>query len=216
MRIGGLLGKKLGMTQVFRQDGRLVPVTVIQAGPCQVMQVRTRERDGYEAVQLGFEDKKRKSATKPEQGHARRAKTEPKRFVREVPVENTEGVEAGQTVTVEVLGQARRVSVTGITKGKGFQGGVRRYGFHGHPASHGASKDHRAPGSIGAASDPARVFKGQRMPGHMGHARRTVRNLEVVNVDLDRHLLLVRGAVPGHNGGYLIIRPEPERGARDR
>jgi len=214
--IAGLLGKKLGMTQVFRDDGRVVPVTVIQAGPCHVMQVRTRDRDGYEAVQLGFEDKKRKSATKPEQGHARRARTEPKRFVREVPVSDPASVQPGHTVTVDILAGVRRVSVTGITKGKGFQGGMKRHGFHGHPDSHGASKDHRAPGSIGSNTDPGRTLKGKRMAGHMGQVRKTIHNLEVVNVDASRNLLMVRGAVPGSNGGYLIIRPEPLKGAKER
>jgi len=207
MTIGGLLGKKIGMTQVFADDGTLVPVTVIQAGPCQVMQVKTRDRDGYDAVQFGFEDRKRKRATKPESGHARAANTEPKRFIREVPILGEDRPKLGQTVTVEIFKDVETVDVIGTSKGKGFQGAMKRHGFHGQPASHGASKIHRAPGSIGGATDPARVFKGTRMAGHMGNRRCTVKNLKVVSVDPERHVLLVRGAVPGPNGGYLIVRP---------
>lgn len=205
--IGGLLGRKVGMTQLFAEDGTVVPVTVIQAGPCQVMQIKTSRRDGYEAVQLGLDDIKRKNATKPASGHARVAQAEPKRFMRELPVSETEGLELGQAVTVEIFKDVRAVDVTGITKGKGFQGVIKRHGFRGQRASHGASKVHRAPGAIGQCADPSRVFKGTRMPGQMGHARMTVRNLRVVNLDTDRNLLLVRGCVPGPNGGYLIVRP---------
>lgn len=204
--ISGLLGKKLGMTQIFEEDGTLVPVTVIQAGPCQVMQIKTREIDGYDAVQLGFEDRKRKNATKPASGHARKAKTEPKRLLREVRTEGKEDMELGQTVTVEIFEKTDRVDVTGTSKGKGFQGVMKRHGFHGQRASHGASKVHRAPGSIGQAADPSRVFKGVSMPGHMGNVRRTVQNLKIVEVDPEKSLLLVKGAVPGHNGSYVIVR----------
>jgi len=205
--IRGLLGKKLGMTQLYTDDGTRVPVTVIQAGPCHVMQIKTMERDGYNAVQLGFDDRRRKNATKPESGHARAANTEPKRFIREVGSEGNEGLEIGQTVDLGVLKEVKKVDVIGRSKGKGFQGVMKRHGFHGHPASHGASKVHRAPGSIGGASDPARVFKGTRMPGQMGNVRKTVQNLEVVRTDQEKNLLLVRGAVPGPNGAYLIVRP---------
>ncbi len=209
--IGGILGKKIGMVQVFTEGGTLVPVTVIQAGPCQIMQVKTRERDGYDAVQFGFEDRKRKSATKPESGHARAAKTEPKRFMREVSTDGTEKLELGQTITLDILKDMDSVDVIGTTKGKGFQGVMKRHGFHGHPASHGASKVHRAPGSIGGASNPARVFKGVRMAGHMGHCRCTAQNVKVIGVDLERNVLLVRGSVPGPNGGYLIVRARKQR-----
>ena len=204
--IGGLLGKKLGMTQLYADDGMLVPVTVIQAGPCQVMQVKTMDRDGYNAIQLGFDDRKRKSASKPESGHARAANTEPKRFVREVTSEGNEDLDLGQTIGVDIFGAVKSVDVIGRSKGKGFQGSVKRHGFRGMPASHGASKVHRSPGSIGGASDPARVFKGTLMPGQMGNVRETVQNLKVVRVDTEKNLLLVRGAVPGPNGGYLIVR----------
>jgi len=208
---GGLLGKKLGMTQIFAEDGTLVPVTVIQAGPCRVMQVKTRDSDGYSALQLGFDDRKRKNATKPESGHARKAGIEPKHFVREVRTDEPEKFQLGQTVTVEIFEDADSVDVVGTSKGKGFQGSIKRHKFRGQPASHGASKIHRAPGSIGGASDPARVFKGTRMPGHMGNVRKTVQNLQVVSVDAEKNLLLVKGAVPGPRGGYLILRPRGRR-----
>jgi len=210
--IGGLLGKKLGMTQLYAEDGKLVPVTVIQAGPCHVMQVKTIARDGYSAVQLGFEDRKRKNATKPESGHAKAAKTEPKRFIREFRCETDADVELGQAINVEVLNDVESVDVIGNTKGKGFQGSIKRHGFRGMPASHGASGVHRSPGSIGGASDPARVFKGTRMPGHMGNARKTALNLRVVSLDAEKNLLLVRGAVPGPNGSYVIVRTHREGG----
>ena len=210
--VAGLLGKKLGMTQVFDDDGVMAPVTVIQAGPCQVMQVKMRERDGYDAVQLGFDDKRRKRATKAESGHARAAKTEPKRFIREVPMVEGEEIALGQTLTVEALSDVSHVDVTGKSKGKGFQGVMKRHGFRGQPASHGASKVHRAPGSIGQASDPSRVFKGVRMPGHMGNVRKTVPHLAVVRIIPEENLLLVRGAVPGPNGGYLLVRPSRKGG----
>lgn len=213
--IGGLLGKKLGMTQIFEEDGTMVPVTVIQAGPCQVMQVKARQTDGYDAVQFGLEDRRRKSATKPESGHARAAKTEPKRFIREVRLGSGEKVELGQTVTLDVFKDVKAVDVIGTTKGKGFQGGVKRYGFHGHPDSHGASKDHRAPGSIGSNTDPGHTRRGTRMAGHMGNARFTAANLKVVRLDAERNLMLVKGAVPGPIGGYLILRSRlPRKGVK--
>ncbi len=204
--IAGFIGRKLGMSQVFAEDGTFTPVTVIQAGPCQVMQVKTPARDGYAAVQLGMDDRKRKTATKPASGHARAAKAEPKRFLREIPVGAGEKFELGQTVTVEVMQDVSVVDVIGTSKGRGFQGGMKRYGFKGHPASHGASKDHRAPGSIGGNTDPGHVWRGTRMAGHMGDARVTTRNVKVVRVDMARNLLLLKGAVPGHNGSYVILR----------
>lgn len=204
--LGGLLGKKLGMMRLFGDGGAVVPVTVIQAGPCQVMQIKTKERDGYDAAQLGFDDRKRKNASKPESGHARAAKTEPKKFIREMRTDGTEELQLGETVTVDVFQNVQSVDVVGTSKGKGFQGTMKRHNFRGHRASHGASKVHRAPGSIGGASDPARVFKGTRMPGHMGNVRRTVQNLKVARVDTARNLLLVKGSVPGPNGSYVIVR----------
>ncbi len=204
--VAGLLGKKLGMTQLFTDDGTLLPVTVILAGPCPVMQVKSKSTDGYDAVQLGFDDRRRKSATKPESGHARAAKTEPKRFIREVAPVGAEKIELGQVFTVNIFKDGERVDVIGTTKGKGFQGGMKRYGFHGHPASHGASKDHRAPGSIGSNTDPGHVRRGTRMAGHMGDARHTTTNLKVVKVDAEKNLMLLKGAVPGAVGSYVVVR----------
>ena len=203
----GILGKKLGMSQTFSEDGTVEPVTVIEAGPCRVMQVRTAARDGYAAVQLGFGDRKRKRATKPEIGHARKTKTEPKKFVREIRVDTDPEVKEGEEIGVALLKDVALVDVTGITKGKGTAGVMKRWGFHGLSASHGTHRVHRSPGSIGAAADPGRaVRKGKRMPGRMGAVRRTVRKLAVVGVDEERNLLLIRGGVPGPNGGYLIVR----------
>jgi len=204
--VAGLLGKKIGMSQLFTDDGTLLPVTVILAGPCPVMQVKTKSVDGYDAIQLGFDDRRRKSATKPESGHARAAKTEPKRFIREVAPVGAEKIELGQVITVNIFKDGEHVDVIGTTKGKGFQGGMKRYSFHGHPASHGASKDHRAPGSIGSNTDPGHVRRGTRMAGHMGDHRHTTTNLKVVKVDAEKNLLLLKGAVPGAIGSYVVVR----------
>jgi large subunit ribosomal protein L3 len=203
----GLLGRKVGMTQIFEADGTAVPITVLECGPCTVLQVRTLERDGYHALQLGFLDKKRKSATQAERGHARKVDAEPKRFVREIRQEKpAEGVAAGQTLTVEVFSDIKNVDVIGKSKGRGFSGVVKRHGFKGLRASHGVKRMHRHPGSSGPSADPAHTRKGIRKPGQYGHARITVRNLKVVRVDATNNLLLIRGAVPGPNGGYLTIR----------
>jgi len=211
--INGILGKKIGMSQTYTEDGVLTPVTVIQAGPCCVVQVKTPERDGYGAVQLGFDEQRRRRATKPAMGHARKAGIEPQRFVREIRTEGDTGLETGQVVTLDVLQGVRHVDVVGTSKGKGFAGVMKRWGFSGLGASHGTSKVHRAPGSIGAASDPIKaVPKGKHMAGRMGNSRCTVRNLRVVRLDQERNLLLVRGAVPGANGTYVIVKP----GARQR
>ncbi|MFQ5899624.1 MAG: 50S ribosomal protein L3 [Candidatus Methylomirabilia bacterium] len=203
----GLIGRKVGMTQLFTGDGSQVPVTVIQAGPCPVGGVRTRATHGYDAVQLGFEPKK-KRITKPEAGHFKKAGLSPVRVLREFRLEKSEKVGAyqiGQTLTVEMFEPGELVDVSGVTKGKGFQGGVKRYGWYGGDATHG-SMFHRAPGSIGASSDPSRVWPGQRLPGRMGGDRRTVLNLEVVRVLSERHLLVVRGAVPGPRGSLVMVR----------
>jgi large subunit ribosomal protein L3 len=205
MRVG-LLGRKIGMTQIYLESGAVVPVTVVECGPCTVLQVRTQEHDGYDALQLGFDDKKRKSATQAERGHARKVSGEPKRFVREVRQQGPTEVTAGQTLTVELFGTISSVDVTGTSKGRGYAGVMKRHGFSGLRASHGVKRMHRHPGSSGPSADPARTLKGVRKPGHFGHARTTVRNLEVVRVDAANNLLLVKGAVPGPNGGYLTIR----------
>jgi large subunit ribosomal protein L3 len=202
----GLLGRKVGMTQIFQDDGTVVPITVLECGPCQVLQVRTPERDGYHALQLGFGDKKRKNATQAERGHAKKVDAEPKRFVREIRQDGPTDVSNGQTLTVEVFQSIPRVDVIGTSKGRGYSGVVKRHGFKGLRASHGVKRMHRHPGSSGPSADPAHTRKGIRKPGHYGHARVTVRNLQVVRVDTASNLILVRGAVPGPNGGFLTVR----------
>ena len=207
MRVG-LLGRKVGMTQIYLTDGTAVPVTVLECGPCTVLQVRTAERDGYTALQLGFADKKRKSASQAERGHAKKVSAEPKRFVREIRQEDadTGGVAEGQTLTVEVFTEVGRVDVIGTSKGRGFTGVLKRHGFKGLRATHGVKRMHRHPGSSGPSADPAHTRKGIKKPGQHGNARVTVRNLTVVRVDAANNLLLVRGAVPGHNDGFVMIR----------
>jgi large subunit ribosomal protein L3 len=237
----GLLGRKVGMTQVYDEAGDLIPVTVIEAGPCVVLQLRTVERDGYEAVQLGYDDKKRPAggrrsrgsqARRSERGHvaalsSKRSKTraeagvkaiekagsEPKRFVREFRIDG-EGVdlEVGQTLTVDLFDEISHVDVVGTSKGRGFAGVMKRHNFSGQRATHGVKRVHRHGGSIGMSADPARVLKGTRMPGQFGNARSTVRHLQVVRVDTETNTMLVKGAVPGHQGGYLMIRPTNKLG----
>jgi large subunit ribosomal protein L3 len=202
----GLLGRKVGMTQIFEDDGTVVPVTVIECGPCTVLQVRTAERDGYHALQLGFADKKRKNASQAERGHARKVEAEPKRFVREIRQEAPVDVTEGATLNVDLFAEIPSVDVIGTSKGRGYSGVMKRHGFRGLRATHGVQRMHRHPGSSGASADPSRVFKGVKKPGQFGNARVTVRNLKVVRVDSENNLLLVRGAVPGHNGGFVIVR----------
>ena len=196
------------MTSLYDKEGRQVPVTVIEAGPCSVLQVKTVESDGYRAVQIGFEEKGRHRATRPQVGHAKKAGATPKRFVREYRTENLEGYEPGGTVTVAAFEGVDWVDVTGVTKGRGFAGVVKRHGFAGQPASHGTERKHRSSGSIGeGAGIPGRgVRKGKRMAGHMGHVRRTVERLPLMKVDPEANLLVVQGSVPGPNGGYLFVR----------
>jgi large subunit ribosomal protein L3 len=203
--IEGLLGRKIGMTQVFTEAGEAVPVTVIELGPCVVTQVRDKDRDGYEAVQIGFGEIKPKSLTKPEQGHLAKA-GRLVRYLREFRTDNIEDHEVGQVLTAELFQPGQLIDVTGTSKGRGFQGVVKRHGFSGGPKTHGQSDRHRAPGSIGAGTDPGHVWKGTRMAGRMGNARVTVQNLEVVEVLTDRHLLLVKGSVPGAKNGLLMVR----------
>ena len=203
----GLLGRKVGMTQVFAADGSHVPVTVIEAGPCTVVEVRTLASHGYDALQLGFGAKK-KGVSKPAAGHFKKANVAPMRVLREVRLEKGEmlqGYEVGGTVTAELFKPGDFVDVIGVSKGKGFQGGVKRHGWSGGDETHG-SMFHRAPGSIGASSDPSRVWPGHRMPGRMGGDRRTVLNLVVVRVLPEQNLVLVRGAVPGANGSVVMVR----------
>jgi len=202
----GLLGRKVGMTQIFAADGSHVPVTVIQAGPCTIVGIRTRDTHGYDALQLGFEAKKK--ATKPMAGHFKKANVPSMRVVREIRLEKGEmlqGYQVGQTVTAELFKAGELVDVVGVTKGRGFQGGVKRHGWLGGEATHG-SMFHRAPGSIGASSDPSRVWPGHHLPGRMGGERRTVLNLRVARVLPEQNLVLVRGAVPGANGSLVMLR----------
>jgi large subunit ribosomal protein L3 len=202
--MSGIIGRKLGMTQIFDESGAVVPVTVIEAGPCPVVQVRTEDKDGYAAVQLGFGAQKDSRATRAEKGHATKAglETAP-RVLKEFRFDDAPAV--GESVTVDGFQSGIRVKVTGVTKGRGFQGVMKRHGFGGGRASHGATRVHRAPGSIGAGTNPSRVIKGKKMPGHMGHAQQTVRNLLVAKVDAERNLLYVRGAVPGPVNGVVFV-----------
>lgn len=203
--VNTILGRKLGMTQVWSEDDRLVPVTVIQAGPCVVTQVKTDKRDGYQAVQIGFENLKENKVNKPMGGHFAKAGVTPMRTLREVRVEDVSAHTPGQVLTVEVFDGVEKVDVSGISKGKGFAGVIKRHNFRGGPGGHG-SHFHRAPGSVGQASTPSRVFKGIKLPGHMGSEKVTVRNLEVVKIDVEQNLLIVKGAVPGAKGALLTIR----------
>lgn len=201
--IGGLLGRKLGMTQIYGENGRLIPVTVVEAGPCRVVQVKTAKTDGYLAVQLAFGLKREKRVNKPMLGHFKKANVPPTYHLREFPTDG-QGVEVGQTITAETIQKGEMVAVSGISKGKGFAGVMKRHHFRGGPATHG-SMFHRTPGSIGASSFPSRVFKGKRLPGHMGAERVTIQGLEVVDVRADENLVFVRGAVPGPTGAIVEI-----------
>lgn len=201
--IQGMVGRKLGMTQVFNDRGEALPVTVIECGPNVVTQIRTIEKDGYEAVQLGFGISKR--LNKPEQGH-RSASGFMSNVLREVPVDGLHGIEVGQQFRADTFGAGELIDVAASSKGRGFQGSVKRHGFAGGPKTHGQSDRLRAPGSIGSSATPGRVYKGMKMAGHMGNARVTVQNLEVVRVDTERNLLLVKGSVPGPNKGLVLVR----------
>lgn len=203
--INAIYGKKIGMTQIFSEDDRVVPVTVIVAEPNKVCQVKTTATDGYEAVQLGFGAIKPKKVNKPMAGHFAKQGTDPVRYLREVRVENASEYKVGDTQTVEAFAEVKKVDVTGVSKGKGFQGVIKRHGFGGGRASHG-SHFHRIPGSIGQCATPSRVFKGVRLPGHMGCDTVTVKNLEVVRVDAEQNLILVKGSVPGGKNGIVRVR----------
>jgi large subunit ribosomal protein L3 len=203
--VKGILGTKLGMTQVF-DDTRAVPVTVIKAGPCVVAQIKTKERDGYEAVQLAFGDVRPDKVTKPMQGHFEAHSAEPRRHVVELRTDDASSYEPGQELRADVFEAGDVVDVVGVSKGKGFAGVMKRHGFGGLKASHGTHRVHRAPGAIGACATPSRVFKGMRMAGQHGNQRVTVLNLQVVQADAERNLLLVKGAVPGPEGGLVMVR----------
>jgi large subunit ribosomal protein L3 len=207
-----LLGKKVGMTQVYDADGCMAPVTVIQAGPCKVMQIKTIDTDGYDAVQIGYDDKKASRVIQSAEGHAKKANTTAKRFVREwrLPAGSDADVELGGDLTVDAFADVKHVDVVGTSKGKGFAGGMKRHGFGGFPASHGCKRRHRAPGAISShASDAGHggnLKKGKRMAGHMGNVRITSRNHQVISIDQERNLIIVKGSVAGPSGGYVEIR----------
>ena len=206
-----ILATKVGMTQIFSEDGVLTPVTVLQAGPCVVTQVKTVDNDGYSAVQVGFVDKREKLVNKPIKGHFDKAGVSYKRYLREFKLEDAENYQLAQEIKVDVFSAGDKVDATAISKGKGFQGAIKRHGQSRGPMTHG-SKFHRHAGSNGAASDPSRVFKGKKMPGHMGHKRITVQNLEVIRVDVVNNLLLVKGAVPGPKKCLVTIKETVKSG----
>lgn len=210
----GILGRKLGMTQVWDSENRVVPVTVIQAGPCRVVQLKTPERDGYSAVQIAFGDAKPRRLSKPELGHLKAANAEATNHLAELRVDDLSAYAVGQIITAELFEAGELVDVTGISKGKGFAGVMKRHNFKGQGASHGNHKAHRAPGSIGACATPSRVFKGMKMAGQMGHAKTTTLNLMVVQGDAERGIILVRGAIPGPKGGLVFLRNAVKAGAR--
>lgn len=204
----GIIGKKLGMTQIFQEDGKLIPVTAVQAGPCTVVQKKAQDKDGYTAVQLGFDEKRTKSTTKPLMGHFKKANITPKRKLCEFKVkkEEIDSYQLGQTITTDtIFKQGDYIDVIGISKGRGFTGVMKRHGFHGSDASHGTHEYHRHGGSIGQHTQPGRTFPGLKMPGHHGNSRVTVQNLRIAQINKENNLLLIEGAVPGAPGGYLVI-----------
>ena len=207
----GILGTKLGMTQVFTEDGRSIPVTVVQAGPCPVTQIKTKATDGYSAIQIAYGEIKEKNLSKPEKGHLAKSGTAPKRHLVEWRVDDTAAFELGQEIKVDMFEVGQLVDVTGKSMGRGFTGNQKRHNFSRGPMSHG-SKNHREPGSIGAGTTPGRIYPGKKMAGHMGDERVTVKKLEVIRVDAERNLILVKGAVPGKPGGLLRVMPEKKVG----
>jgi len=207
MGMTGILGTKLGMTQVFDEAGQVVPVTVVQAGPCVVTGVRTSDRDGYSAVQIGYGEINPRKVTKPVAGLFEKAGVTPRRYLAEIRTDSASEYTLGQEVTASVFEAGQKVDVSGKSKGKGTAGVMKRHGFKGLGASHGTQRKHRAPGSIGACATPGRVFKGVRMAGRMGSAKTTVQSLTVQAVDGDKNLLLIKGAIPGPNGGLVMVRP---------
>ncbi len=201
----GIIGRKIGMTQIFDEKGNVIPVTVIEAGPCVVAQVKTVETDGYNALQLGFGEVKTKHINKPEMGHFAKSKLENKKHLREFRLDSIEGIKVGDEIKADVFQVGEKVDIQGISKGKGFQGVIKRHGQHRGPMGHG-SMYHRRPGSMGATSTPGRVFKGKKLPGHMGRVTVTIQNLDVVKVDMDKNVILVKGSVPGAKGAILKIK----------
>lgn len=212
----GLVGEKVGMTQVFDDQSRVVPVTVIKAGPCRVSQVKTREKDGYSALQLAFGEVPERSLNQPELGHLKKAGLPPSGKLYELRVADVSGFEVGQEIKADIFAKGERADVVGISKGKGFAGVMKRHNFAGKSATHGTERKHRSPGSVGACATPSRVFKGLRMAGHMGAERVTTLSLEIVDADPQRNLLLLRGSVPGPNGGIVLVRSAVRGGGNGR
>ena len=211
--IKGILGTKLGMTQIFDEENRVIPVTVVEAGPCVVTQIRTTEIDGYNAIQIAYGDIDPRKANKPAAGHFKKAGVTPRRHVAEIRVDDVSGYEIGQDITVDIFDGVQFVDVTGQSKGKGFAGGMKRHGFAGQGASHGNQAAHRRVGGIGAAATPGRIFKGKKMAGRMGNDRVTTQNLKVQKVDADANLLLIKGAIPGNRGGIVTVKTAVKGGA---
>ena len=201
----GLIGKKIGMTQIFNEEGKVIPVTVIEAGPCVVSQVKTEETDGYNSIQLGFGAIKESKVNKPERGHFTKANIAPARYLREFRVDSIEDVKVGDELKADIFMAGDKIDIQGTSKGKGFQGVIKRHGQHRGPMGYG-SMYHRRPGSMGSTSTPGRVFKGKKLPGHMGAETVTIQNLEVIKVDLDKNIILVKGSVPGAKGSILKIK----------
>jgi large subunit ribosomal protein L3 len=202
----GILGKKIGMTQIFDDSGTVIPVTVVEAGPCPIVQIKTEDREGYNAIQLGFGNRSENKVNRPESGHFKKAAVNPHRFLRELCVNGTEGLSIGATINADIFSPGDFVDVTGVSKGRGFTGVVKRWGFSGMKKSHGSEKNHRRPGSIGHSASPSRVFKGKKMPGRHGGKQVTTQNLQVVQADAERNLLVIKGAVPGPRNGFLVIK----------
>jgi large subunit ribosomal protein L3 len=202
----GIIGRKIGMTQLFTDNGNVVPVTVVEAGPCTVIQKKTVENDGYSAVQLGFEDIREKLVLKPVKGHYDKAQVAYKRVLKEFKLDNAEAMNVGDVLKADVFAAGDVVDVTGISKGKGYQGTIKRLGFHRQPMTHGTSGYHRHQGSMGANSTPSKVMKGKGMPGHMGSEQVTIQNLSVVKIDVENNLIAIKGAIPGPNGGLVVVK----------
>ena len=202
----GIIGRKIGMTQLFTENGNVVPVTVVEAGPCTVVQKKTAETDGYSAVQLGFEDIREKLVVKPVKGHYDKAQIAYKRVLKEFKLDNSDAMNVGDVLKADVFAAGDVVDVTGISKGKGYQGTIKRLGFHRQPTTHGTSGYHRHQGSMGANSTPSKVMKGKGMPGHMGSEQVTIQNLSVVKVDAENNLIAIKGAIPGPNGGLVVVK----------
>lgn len=211
--VKGILGRKLGMTQIWDENNKVIPVTVIEAGPCVVTQVRTPDRDGYSAIQLGFGQIKAKAVTKPDKGHFDAAEVTPRRHLMEIRTADADQYELGADVTAGIFADSEVVDVIGVTKGKGTAGVMKRHGFRGLGAGHGVHRKHRSPGSIGQCATPSRIFKGTRMAGHMGVQRKTILNLTIARVDTERGLILVKGAIPGPKNGLVVVRSAAKKGA---